>query len=158
FTFTNPPVGGTGTITGTLSTMPAGASATFTVVVHVLPSTPGGTNITNTASVSSPTDSTSPHSATVVTPVVASAITAITMTGSPGPGIAVTNITYTIPFTNNGPSYAQSVQLTAAVPANTTFVSEAQTSGPTFTFTNPPVGGTGTITGTISTLAAGASA
>ena len=48
--------------------------------------------------------------------------------------------------------------MTDVVPANTTFVSDAQTSGPTFTFTNPAVGGTGTITGTINTLALGASA
>ena len=48
--------------------------------------------------------------------------------------------------------------MTDVVPANTTFVSDAQTSGPTFTFTNPAVGGTGTITGTIGTLALGASA
>src|SRR5204862_4919983 len=70
FTFTNPPAGGTGTISGTTATLAAGGSATFTVVVHVNSTTAAGTNITNTATVSSPTDSTSPHSATVTTPVV----------------------------------------------------------------------------------------
>ena len=38
-----------GTITGTIATLPAGASASFTLVVLVLPSTPAGTTITNTA-------------------------------------------------------------------------------------------------------------
>jgi uncharacterized repeat protein (TIGR01451 family) len=80
------------------------------------------------------------------------------MTGSPSPVTAGTNLTYTITVTNNGPSDAQNVQLTDTIPANTTFVSESQTSGPTFTFTNPPVGDIGTISGTTATLAAGASA
>src|SRR5206468_3835321 len=131
---------------------------TFTVVVHVNSNTPSGTNITDTATVSSPTDSTSPHSATVTTPVVTSAIVGITMTGTPSPVTAGSNITYTITLSNNGPSDAQNVQLTDSVPANTTFVSESQNSGPTFTFSNPPAGGTGTISGTAPTLAAGGSA
>ena len=48
--------------------------------------------------------------------------------------------------------------LSDLVPANTTFVSDTQTSGPAFNLTTPAPGGTGTITGTIATLASGASA
>jgi uncharacterized protein DUF11 len=48
--------------------------------------------------------------------------------------------------------------MTDVVPINTTFVSDAQTSGPAFMLTNPAIGGTGTISGTIATLALGASA
>ena len=55
FTLTNPAVGGTGTITGTIGTLALGASATFTVVVLVSPSTPDGTTITNTADVTAAT-------------------------------------------------------------------------------------------------------
>src|SRR5205807_5199390 len=49
---------------------------------------------------------------------------------------------------------ASNVSLTDAVPAGTTFVSEMQTAGPSFTFTNPAPGGTGTISGSITTLPA----
>ena len=104
FTVTNPAVGGTGTISGTTATLAAGGSATFTVVVHVSPSAVGGSNIVNTAMVSSPTDSTSPHSVTVTTPVVASAMLQINMTGSPSPVTAGNNLTYTITVTNSGAS------------------------------------------------------
>ncbi len=47
---------------------------------------------------------------------------------------------------------------TDTVPANTTFVSAAQTSGPAFNLISPAAGGTGTITATIALLAPGASA
>ena len=56
FTLTSPAVGGTGTITGTIATLASGASATFTVVVLVSPSTPAGTTITNTADVTAATN------------------------------------------------------------------------------------------------------
>lgn len=68
--------------------------------------------------------------------------------------VAGSNINYTVIITNQGPDDAQSVTLTDAVPANTTFVSENQTSGPSFTCTNTG----GTTSCTIATLAANASA
>ena len=61
-------------------------------------------------------------------------------------------------MSNAGPSDAQTVALSDLVPANTTFVSDAQTSGPAFNLTSPSPGGSGTIIGTIGTLASGASA
>jgi uncharacterized repeat protein (TIGR01451 family) len=66
--------------------------------------------------------------------------------------------TFQIEVRNNGPQSAVSVVLTDVVPANTTFGAMVQRSGPTFTCTLPATNGTGTITCTISTLAAGASA
>jgi uncharacterized repeat protein (TIGR01451 family) len=66
--------------------------------------------------------------------------------------------TFQIEVRNNGPQSAVSVELTDIVPANTTFDAMVQKSGPTFTCTLPATNGTGTITCTISTLAAGASA
>jgi uncharacterized repeat protein (TIGR01451 family) len=68
------------------------------------------------------------------------------------------NATYTITVTNSGPSLAVSVKLTDVVPTGTTFVSESQTAGPAFTCTNPPAGGTGTTTCTLSLLNPSASA
>ena len=82
----------------------------------------------------------------------------MTKTTAAGPVLAGDTIAYTITVSNAGPSDAQTVALTDVVPANTTFVSDAQTSGPAFTLTSPAVGGTGTISGTIATLAFGASA
>src|SRR5262249_51637541 len=73
------------------------------------------------------------------------------------PVLAGNNLTYTITVANAGPSDAQAVSFTDALPAGTTFVSDATTSGPAFTFTNPPVGSNGTVGGTLATLAAGQS-
>ena len=80
----------------------------------------------------------------------------LTKTTAAGTVLAGDTISYTITVSNAGPSDAQTVAMTDAVPANTTFVSDVQTSGPAFTITNPAVGGTGTISDTIGTLADGA--
>ena len=67
---------------------------------------------------------------------------------------AGTNITYTIYLTNRGPNSAQNVVLTDSIPANATFVSESQVSGPTASCTNPSSGSsTGSTVCTIATLA-----
>ena len=65
---------------------------------------------------------------------------------------------FAIQVTNLGPSAASAVQLTDAVPANTTFVSFAQLDGPVFTCTNPNEGETGSTTCTISSLNRGETA
>jgi uncharacterized repeat protein (TIGR01451 family) len=57
---------------------------------------------------------------------------------------------------NHGPDSSTNVTLTDAVPANATFASFVQTSGPAFTCTNPTSGDTGTTTCTIATLDSGA--
>jgi uncharacterized repeat protein (TIGR01451 family) len=62
-------------------------------------------------------------------------------------------VVYSVQVTNFGPSDATSVQLTDTVPANTTFHSFGQLSGPTFTCTSPNEGDTGTTTCTIASLA-----
>ncbi len=155
FNLTGPAVGDTGTISGTIATLPLGDSASFTVLVLVSPSTPDSTTITNTATV---TSSTSTNSASAANLVTQSADVTVTKTSTDGPVIAGTDITYTITVLNTGPSDAQTVALTDPLPADTSFVSDAQTSGPAFNLTNPTVGGTGTISGTIATLPLGDSA
>ena len=82
----------------------------------------------------------------------------VTKTGSPDPVQAGSNITYTIGVANAGPSDAQNVTLTDAIPANTTFVSFSQTAGPPFVLTAPRPGETGTVTATATSFANGASA
>ena len=69
------------------------------------------------------------------------------------------NISYRIELTNKGPDEASNVVVTSSVPANTTFVSETQDSGPTFTCTTPSAGsGSGTISCSIAGLPADSTA
>ena len=56
---------------------------------------------------------------------------------------------------NKGPNAATNVQIMDTVPANTTFLSVTQISGPTFNCTDPGVGNTGTTTCTRASLANG---
>lgn len=62
---------------------------------------------------------------------------------------------YTVRVENNGPNAALNAQFVDAVPSGLTFVSETQTSGPVFTCSNPPVGGTGNTQCSIASLANG---
>jgi len=88
----------------------------------------------------------------LVHPTTASADLQILKFG-PDEAFAGSNITYTIQVTNQGPDTAQNVVISEPVPNNSTFVSEAQNSGPTAACTNPSLGGTGTSTCTIPSLA-----
>ena len=160
FGLSTPAVGGTGTISGTVSTLASGASATFTVTVLSLSRTPNGSTITNTADVSTVTSdiNRANNTSTATTRAFTQADVSVIKTGPVGPILAGNTIAYTITVANTGPSDAQTVSLTDVVPTNTTFVSDTQTSGPTFILNSPAAGGTGTISGTIATLASGASA
>ncbi|HZE72443.1 MAG TPA: DUF4394 domain-containing protein, partial [Pyrinomonadaceae bacterium] len=88
----------------------------------------------------------------------AAADLSVIKTGSAGPITAGTNSTYTLTIANGGPGDAQNVTLSDVIPAGTTFVSFSQTTGPAFTLTTPPVGGTGTVLAVISNFANGATA
>src|SRR5262245_28379627 len=163
FTLTTPPVGGTGTIAATIGGFSAGATATFILVVNVNSGTANGTILTNTATVSSgSSDPNAANNSDTETTTVQSGISAadlsLTKSDLPDPAAAGSNISYTMTVTNAGPSAAASVSLTDTLPANTTFVSLVQNSGPAFTVTTPPVGGTGAVTATVASLAAGATA
>jgi uncharacterized repeat protein (TIGR01451 family) len=76
-------------------------------------------------------------------PAPASADLSVTKTDTPDPVVAGSDLTYTITVANAGPSDAQNVGLSDAVPAGTTFVAVAP--DPAFTCTTPPVGETGTV-------------
>lgn len=90
---------------------------------------------------------------TVVTTVTQSADVAVTKT-APAGAVAGTNVTYNLTVTNSGPSNATNVSLLDTLPANSTFVSATQNSGPAFACGQAA----GTITCTIATLNAGATA
>ncbi len=150
-----PPAGGTGTITCTIGTLTAASTAVFTFVMHVSPAATEGSSIVNTADVTTATTDPVSNNTSTTTAIVASpADLVITKTGPADAG-QDTDITYTVTVTNNGPADSLNVELTDPVPANTTFVSINQTSGPTFSCATPPVGGTGTITCTLATFPPG---
>jgi len=158
WTASTPAVGGTGNVTATIPTLAAGASGTFTLVVATSAAETAGTTITNNATVATSTaDPTTANDSATATTLIGSAQAdlLVTKSDSPDPVAAGANITYTINVTNSGPSNAQSVSLTDAVPVNTTFVSFTAPVG--WTPSTPAVGGTGNVTATIPTLAAGAS-
>src|SRR5262249_15028781 len=66
------------------------------------------------------------------------------------------NIAYNITVANSAPTFAQNLTLTDALPARTTFISLAASAGSSCS--SPAIGGTGTVSCTIATLASGASA
>jgi large repetitive protein len=157
FVCSDPGAGNNGTVScsiGTIGQFASGGSAQFTLTANINPSFSG--SLSNTATIFGPNADTNSgnNSATAVTTVTASADLSVNKTG-PASAIAGTNITYTIVVTNSGPSNAANAGLTDAVPANATFVSESQTTGPTFSCINPPSGGTGTVNCTITSFAPG---
>src|SRR5207302_24893 len=81
-----------------------------------------------------------------------------TTADDPDPVIASKDLTYTLTIVNSGPNGAQDVWVSDQIPAKTTFVSLAQTNGPTFSCSTPAVSGTGTVSCSSSTFASGATA
>lgn len=158
FSCTFPSAGGTGTVTCTLASFASGASAAFSLTVHINPGATGAA-ITNTANVTTTSTDPNPNNntSTANTTATGSADIAVVKTAVAA-ATAGSNVTYNINVTNNGPSDAASVTMTDTLPPNTTFVSESQPSGPLFVCTNPSVGGTGTVSCSIATLTSGTTA
>ena len=114
----------------TFATLASGATSRYSLVLRAGDTT----SISNTANVSTASFDTDPsdNSSTATTTVTPSADLAVTKSG-PASATAGTNATYSVTLRNNGPSTASNVTLTDTLPAGTTFVSVAQTGGPTFT-------------------------
>jgi uncharacterized repeat protein (TIGR01451 family) len=145
------PVNGTGTQTCTDPSVPVGTS-TITLVLNVAAVTPNGSVITNTASVTSSDDAvTTNNSASATTTVSGGANLLVLKSDSPDPVAVGGNITYALTVRNDGPFAATSVTLSDVIPVNTTFVSVTPAAG--WSCPSLPVGGTGTQTCTIATLA-----
>jgi uncharacterized repeat protein (TIGR01451 family) len=159
---TTPTVDTNGLVSCTKATVAANESTTFTVVVHVIPSTRDGAIITNTAAVVSPTDTTpTNNTATATTTVTVNAgppaddpDLSVVMSDSPDPVTAGGVITYTITVDNAGPADAADVVLDDPTPAFTTFVSLASAEG--WTCSTPPVRGTGVVSCSTASLPDGA--
>lgn len=159
---TTPAVGGTGLVscTATAGVIASGASVNFSFVVQAHPGTPAGYTISNTCSVASQTaDSNSANDSATTTTLVTAlgyADLAVVITDTPDPVLANNNITYTQTVTNGGSSPAVNATFTETIPANTTFQSLTPPVG--WSCVTPPVNGTGTITCTNPSMAAGATA
>ena len=147
-----------GTLTCSNAAMAANTSTTFSVVVTVNSGTAAGTVISDTAQVSATTTDPNPNNnSAIVTDVVATAGQSdLSVTSIANPANVVTDgntITYTQTVTNNGPSASGTATFTDAIPAGTTFVSFSVPSGWNCGTSIPAVGGTGTISCSISSLA-----
>src|SRR4030088_480083 len=145
-----------GTLTCTIGALAPSSPASFTFVVKVNAGTAAGTAINQTATVSSSTSDPNPGnnsaSANDVVELATQADLVTTNSASPLAVAAGSNVTYTQSVTNAGPAAGTSVSFTQNTPPNTTFQSITPPAGWTCG-TVPPVGGTGTITCTIASLA-----
>ena len=140
-------------VTCGLGTLVAGATAPpITIVASVPASTAAGT-ITNTATVSSVTpDPNLTNNSSAGTTVAASADVAITKSASTSPFSAGQAASYTLTATNNGPSDAQAVAVTDALPSGLTFSAAVPSQG------SPCTQEAGTVTCNLGPLSAGAKA
>ncbi len=160
-------VDGTGTLTCSMASFAANATATFPLVLNVTSGTASGTVISATANIAAPTPdpNSGNNSATATTTVAGTgqADLAVTASGTPNPVTPSNNITYTQSITNNGPtaitiSGTTTVAFTDTIPANTA-LGAAFTAPTGWTCNTIAVGGTGTLTCTLNsgqTLAVGA--
>jgi uncharacterized repeat protein (TIGR01451 family) len=122
-----PAVGSGGTITCTIASFAIGASATFSPVVMVNPTTAAGTTLTATANITTTSTDSIPtnNSASTTNIVVArtSADVGIVKTDSPDPVGVGQLITYRLTVTNNGPARATNVTVNDPLPATVNLVS-----------------------------------
>jgi uncharacterized repeat protein (TIGR01451 family) len=141
-----------GTLTGTATSVAAGNTDTFTLVVGAPSNLANGANFSDTASVTSatPDPNSSNNSATVSGSVVNNQNADLSVaTSGPATSTEGNTITYSITVTNSGPSDAAGVVLTDSLASQMKFVS-ATTSQGTFTQSG------GVITFSLGTVAAGA--
>jgi uncharacterized repeat protein (TIGR01451 family) len=117
FTCSGPPVDGTGTVICTNPSMAANTTVSFTLVARILPSTPDGAEITNTATVTSDAceKDLAKNKAMVKTGVVRRVDLSITKTGivdPASPNMINPRLIYTITVSNKGGcSEAKNVEL-----------------------------------------------
>ena len=118
-----------GTVTWNLGTMASGASVTLTLVVHVHASRTS--DLSNTATVSSPTADPDVSNDVVTEPTTVSTSADLAVAGSDAPdplGVG-DDLTYALIVTNGGRSDALGVSLVDTLPLGVTFVSAVPSAG-----------------------------
>jgi uncharacterized repeat protein (TIGR01451 family) len=142
---TTPAVGGTGTVTCTIATLPPGTTEfELQTTVDALPN---GTAIDNTSAISSTTGdpSASDNTATVTSHVSSlSADITLTKSGAPDPVTAGNDLVYTLTASNDTPAVIDTFTMTDVLPSDVTFNSLVPAAG--WSCTTPAVGASGTVT------------
>jgi len=151
WTISAPAVGATGTVQFSASDLPVGGYD-LVIVARVVPGTPGGTVIGNTASLTSSNDPTGGHDAATNTTVANSGDLSLAKAADAVVGQGQ-QLGYTLQLNNPGPDPATGVVVSDPLPANTTFVSA--TAPPGWIATTPAVGASGTVTFNIASLPTG---
>ncbi len=143
-----PSVGGTGNVVFSRSTVGKSEGAVFQIVVKSSSAITDGGDVSASATAASTTTDpvASNNTATATTFFHRKADLDVDISDAPDPADAGDTITYTIPYTNNGPNSAASVEVTLPTPANTSFVSASINSGTGWGSSAPSVGGTGDVT------------
>ncbi len=124
------------------------ATVDTTITVHLDPSMPDGSTITNTATVQSTDSDPQPanNSATATTGVNAVADLELAKTAAPNPAVGGQDVTYTLTVTNHGPSDALAVAVADTLPAGTTLVSAVPEQGSCTAAAGTVTCGLGTVT------------
>ena len=120
-----------GALSCQIGDLAAGASRTVTLTALVAGTTAQGTELTNTATLTSPTPTQNPEgrTASVTTAVETSADLAITKSALTESPIAGGRETYLLTVVNNGPSVARAVTVTDELPGSVAYVSAVNPGG-----------------------------
>lgn len=145
---TTPAVGSGGTVTCTLPTLAANSLSTIALTVRTCGQTACATNISNTATITSPNFDpvVANNTATAVVAVQAQSDLALTKSASPSTVIAGGDVTYSVTVSNLGPSSSAGTTVVDTLPAGFVAVSATSTVG------NCTGVGTGTVTCNVGTL------
>ncbi len=147
---TNPSVGSSGTVTCTAPALAPG-TASFTITASTPPAAQTGTySSTATITSTTPDPSDNDNSAQVDVTISTQSDYGITLTASPDPVNAGTNLTWMMTVTNNGPSTGTTASFSLPLPAGTTFVSLGAPAG--WSCSSPSFGTNGTVTCSLTTL------
>ena len=159
-TCSTPVVGGTGTVSCSMSAL--SGTAQFFIEVQVDAAAAQGTIISDTASVTSsndpnPANNSATTAVTISGPLYVTTDVAVSSSGPPT-ALAGAEIGYGVTVVNKGPVDAANVAFVDAIPETATLVSVAQTSGPAFACTTAPPGSRGGVRCAVDRLTNGASA
>jgi uncharacterized repeat protein (TIGR01451 family) len=140
WTCTTPAANTNGTVSCNIASQPVG-TASFPIVVNLDPAVPNGTTISNTASATTASVDSNPanNSGSVAVNGTINADLSVTLTDTPDPVVAGTQLTYVATLTNNGPSDAPNASITLPLPAGTSFVSAVADNAGTCNAASPVV-------------------